>query len=398
MSITSEIITEPVAAGDLESEWEALLDRASVSDPTLTPTWQRIWWDVFGPLEGRRLRLIALRDGGRLVGLAPFLLRRHYYVPGVPVRRLELLASGEAQRDEIMSEYNGVFAERGREVDVARAAVAALRSRDMGGWDELVMPVLSPDNPMTYTFHRALGAAGHPSELETQTSASYVTLPTSWEAYLVQLSSQSRYLVKRTLRDLETWAGGQVSFEIARTREAFERGRRILLELHAARWGDEVGPGGVFGSPAFLSFHDRIMPWLFERGGLELAWLSVRGEPIAALYNFVWNDKTYQYQGGRRMDLPKSVRAGIAVNVFAIRHAIEVGRREYDFLGGNDRYKEQLSTAQRPLLRIRATRDPLTHFARRCAERTAASARVVQRRLKALRARVTSSAVSPPRV
>ena len=396
MSISTEVITEPQRVGDLERAWEELLERASVSDPTLSPIWQKIWWDVFGPLDGRRLRVIALREGSRLVGVAPFLLRRHYYVPGVPVRRLELLASGEAQSDEIMSEYNGVIAERGREVEVARAAVAALRSPEIGTWDELVMPVLSPDNPMTYAFHRALEAAGHPSELEAQTSAFYIALPGTWEAYLAQLSSPSRYLVKRTLRDLDAWAGGEVAFEVVHDRAAFDVGRAILRDLHAQRWEKEVGPGGVFGSRRFTEFHDRAMRWLLDRGGLELAWLSARGQPIAALYNFVWGDKVYQYQGGRRMDLPKSIRAGIAVNVYAIQHAIERGRREYDFLGGDDRYKDQLSTAKRPLLRIRATRGPLTHLARRCAERTAAGARDVQRRLQALRARVSSAPTPRP--
>lgn len=396
MPINSELIEEPKRFAELDADWRELLERSSVNDPTLCPTWHRVWWQVFGPLEGRRLRVIAVRDSGRLVGLAPFVLRRHWYRPGIPVRRLDLCCSGEPQDDEVMSEYNGVLAERGSETAVAKEIVRTLGAA--GGWDELEMPVLSPDNPMTYALHRALLAGSHPSELETQTSASYISLPDTWEAYLASIGSQSRYLVNRTLRDLDAWAGGDVTFEVARTRKAFEKGRAILLALHAERWGDEVRPGGVFGSERFLAFHDRIMPWLFEHNALELAWLSARDEPIAVLYNFVWNDKTYQYQSGRRMNLPKSIRAGIAVNAYAIREAILRGRREYDFLGGDDRYKEQLATAQRPLLRIRATRGAVGHLARRAARRGVAGARAIQEQLRALRARVTGSQVPSARV
>ena len=41
------------------------------------------------------------------------------------------------------------------------------------------------------------------------------------------------------------------------------------------------------------------MAWLLEQGALELLWLSVRGEPVAALYGMVWAGKVYAYQCGR---------------------------------------------------------------------------------------------------
>ncbi len=388
VSLTWDLITELDRSERFEHEWTSLLSRCAVSDPTLTPRWQKTGWDVFGSEESRRLRLIAVREGGRLVGLAPLLLRRHWYRPGIPVRKLELVASGEPREDEIMSEYNGVLAERGREHDVAATMVRAVGDPTFGAWDELELPFLSPDNPMTGAMHRALLAAGHPSELTEVMSAAYIRLPGSWEAYLTALSSQSRYLVNRTLRDLDKWAGGDVSFHVARTPEALRRGQEILLALHAERWGSEDRPSGVFESDPFRAFHERMMPWLLERGALELAWLSARGEPIAVVYNFVWNDKTYQYQSGRRITLPSSVRAGIAVHAYAIREAIERGRREYDFLGGGDRFKAQLSTAARPLLRIRAARDPLTHLARRCVRRGGAAARALRGRLRHLHAAI----------
>jgi CelD/BcsL family acetyltransferase involved in cellulose biosynthesis len=129
-----------------------------------------------------------------------------------------------------------------------------------------------------------------------------------------------------------------------------------LRSLHAERWGAE-GHAGVFASQRFARFHEDVMP-RFLRGAdgvsLDLAWLIVRGEPIAAAYNLVYRGKLYFYQSGRKMVLPKAVRPGIAMHALGIRRSIECGLREYDFLAGASRYKRDLALASRPLTELRA--------------------------------------------
>ena len=54
---------------------------------------------------------------------------------------------------------------------------------------------------------------------------------------------------------------------------------------------------------------------------------QVRGEPVAALYGVRWGDKVMAYQTGRRPDVPANVRLGGVILAYAIRAAIEAGRR-----------------------------------------------------------------------
>jgi CelD/BcsL family acetyltransferase involved in cellulose biosynthesis len=54
----------------------------------------------------------------------------------------------------------------------------------------------------------------------------------------------------------------------------------------------------------------------------------------------------------------------------AIRRAIEAGRREFDFLGGNDLYKKQLALASRPLVELRLARPVVAERARLLVERS----------------------------
>jgi CelD/BcsL family acetyltransferase involved in cellulose biosynthesis len=183
----------------------------------------------------------------------------------------------------------------------------------------------------------------------------FVPLPESFDAYLAALPPSARYLVRRSLRDFEKWAAGADRVERAATPEDVEQGAAILRGLHAERW-TESGDGGAFASPRFASFHARAMPELWQNQELELLWLTVSGEPIAALYNVVKNGVVYFYQSGRRLDLPRGIRPGIVLHAHAIRGAIEAGRREYDFLAGTSRYKLDLALATRPLVSLRVTR------------------------------------------
>lgn len=362
---------------ELESraaDWRALMKRASNAQPVLTPMWLLAWWREFG--WASELRTVAVEDGDELVGLVPLAWRRAAHVGSIPVRRLELLGTGEPEQDEICSEYVGVLAVRGRENEVAAAFAAGLRDGALGAWDELRMTAMNGDDPLVPVLVRELRASGIPAHMERSGLCPYIPLDGTWEDYLGALGAERRYLVNRSLRELEKWAGGEWRLHRARTADDLAEGRRILEELHAARW-TPAGRGGVFASERFSRFHSEVMPRLLageDETGLELAWLTARGHPMAVVYNIVYANKVYFYQSGRLVDLPTSLRPGIAIHALSIRDSIERGRREYDFLAGATRYKRALALASRSIVGVRAVspslRGKLVEAARSLADRT----------------------------
>jgi CelD/BcsL family acetyltransferase involved in cellulose biosynthesis len=346
----------------LRKEWEQLLARSSGLHPSLTPTWLLTWWRVFGPRNGRRLRALVVRSGRELVGLLPLLERRHVYHRLVPMRRLELLASGEDREDEILSEYLGPIVATGREAEVAAALVETLAT-ERATWQEMVFSALEAQAPAVQALEAALRARGFACESKIFGQCPFIPLPKRWEDYLAALSSDDRYMVKRSLRDFERWAGPTGQVVVVKTHEELQRGRKILHDLHETRW-QAGGQDGVFASPVFRRFHDLVMPALLERGELDLRWLMAKGEPIAVSYSVIDDGRVFFYQGGRATAVPKGVRPGIVLHLYAIKDAIAAGRREYDFLAGDQRYKMQLSTATRPLTELRVTRPSLAEGAR----------------------------------
>jgi CelD/BcsL family acetyltransferase involved in cellulose biosynthesis len=351
--VDAEILTDRAALEELAPAWRDLLADSDGDEPTMSPEWLLTWWDLFGGQDGRRLNVVVLRENGELVGLAPLLSRRHWYKPGVPFRRVEPLASGERRRDAVCSDYLSVVARDGYAGAVADAVIDQLASRALGRWDEFVLPLMDGDKPMAALLAQSARRAGLIADVDETTRAPYIPLPSSWPDYLSLLAKKKRYLINRSLRDFDAWAADDWSLEEA-SASTLDEARNALHALHAQRWEDDGG--GVFTSPLFVEFHDRMMPLLLESKALELLTLRVHGTPVAAMYNIRWRNKTYFYQCGRSLDVPAHIRPGGVIIYLAIRRAIEAGCGEFDFLGGEALYKDQLALASRSIVRLRVVR------------------------------------------
>jgi len=197
MALESKLIRDATAMAQFEPAWRELLARSSSDEPTLSPLWLSTWWRVFGQDGGRQLRVVLFFEGARLVGMAPLLARRHWYLPGIPFRRLEWLASGEPEAEETGSDYLGLIAQQGKEEAVVQAFAAALVQGEIGTWDELVLPAMNGESSTALLLARAFAQAGIATTCETTTSCPYIALPATFEQYLASLPSARRYLVTR---------------------------------------------------------------------------------------------------------------------------------------------------------------------------------------------------------
>ncbi|MFM7150123.1 MAG: GNAT family N-acetyltransferase, partial [Gemmataceae bacterium] len=349
----AEILRSTEQLRQFEFSWRELLASAHQPDLVNYPDWLLPWWEIFGPEGGRQLRCLVLRDESGVVGFAPFLARTHWHGKAVPFRRLEFLASGEGEADSICSEYLEVLARAGREAEVAGELVRHLREGALGPWDEVVLSMMPGDRPMAGLIMAEAVKCGWSASQSELMEAPYIPLPTSWESYLKSLTGTGRRQITRGTRLFEEWAGEDWKIEYA-SEETLKKGQSILHSLHHDRWRD-TGKG-VFHSSKFLAFHETVMATLMKQGALDLCWLVVRSEPVSAMYFFRWNGKVSYYQAGRRLDVPQRIRPGGILLYHAIRRAIEMGQKEFDFLGGKARFKMELALACRSLVEVRLAR------------------------------------------
>lgn len=341
-----EIVSDPAEFAALRTVWNALLERSATDSVTLTWEWLSTWWQVYG--EGRRLCVVLVRSGDRLVGAAPLVRRSSLALTDglIPLRRIELMGSGEDRLDSVCSDYIGWIAEKGAELAVADAVMAALVEGRCGTWDQLLLPDMQVPNPMSSAI--VVAGACHNVDFEEihRDECPIVTLPPSWEEYLKGLGPNHRKGVKRTAREFAT-AGG--TYKVAGDITELEQMREDLIRLHQGRWIARGEPG-AFASRKRSRFHELFMPLALERGWLRLGVMSIGGEALGAIYNLTYSGRVFSYQTGITPPQSNAMSPGVLLHASEIQAAIQSGQREYDFLKrGLSKYKDRWCTGNHVL-------------------------------------------------
>ncbi len=334
----------------LEPEWDALLTRSAANAITLTYDWLSTWWEVFG--GDRELNILTVRDGQELVGIAPLLKRTVQHFGVLAFRRLEFVASGEDEADEICSEYLDFILERGRETEVLGIMIQYLTDQD-SDWDEIVLTDVlegSPSLPILKGLCETNSLGW--SILRSQVCIS-LPLPDTWDGFLKGISSSYRH---RIIKDGRAAAAGNAEFIVIDKLVDFPAGFDALVRLHQSRWL-EKGLPGVFASEKFTRFHRLLAPKLLPKGRLRLFLLKMDGEELAALYDFVYDKKVLYYQSGLKPAGTAVHSPGILIRSYAMDLAIKEGLTECDFMKGDPAgYKSGWRGELKGILQVRLAR------------------------------------------
>jgi CelD/BcsL family acetyltransferase involved in cellulose biosynthesis len=307
----------------LEPAWADLWSRAPAATPFQAPAWLIPWWRHIG---GGRLRVLAARAGGRLVGLLPMFLQQ------APEGE-KLLPLGIA-----ISDYLDALYEDGHGPEVAAAMLWHLAERHRD-WHVCELHPLPAGSPLL----EAPGTPEYASEALPFEPCLVVEIPP-------EAASLRHVLPKRMRKNLRYFGAraarlGRISFETATVASVPEM-LDALFELHATRWAREGRPG-VLAGPAIRAFHDAAAPALLSAGLLRLYALRLDGRIIAVLHAMHANRRAYCYMSGFDPDL-----AEISPGTLILAHAVEqaIGERafEVDFLRGREPYKYFWGVRERP--------------------------------------------------
>jgi CelD/BcsL family acetyltransferase involved in cellulose biosynthesis len=345
--MTVEKISTREGLQQIEPVWNELLNESVANSITLTWEWMTTWWEVFS--EGRELFVLVVRDREQVIAIAPLLKRtvQHYGV--LSYQRLEFLASGEEEADEICSEYLDFIIKRGREREAIEAVMGYLRECERE-WDEVMMTDVSVESESLPHLEKICEASGARLQVARNEMCVYLPLAQDWETFLGMVSREFRTKIRKNRRIAEA-SGAEV--KVIDSEEGFKEGFEMLVRLHQARW-QEKGEPGVFSSEKFTRFHKLLAPRLLRKGWAKLLILSVSGEAVAALYNFTYGNKVYFYQAGFSQSDGRIPSPGALLHSYAIEQAISEGCVEYDFLKGEgDSYKVAWGGQRRGIIQVR---------------------------------------------
>ncbi|KPL83934.1 hypothetical protein SE15_01605 [Thermanaerothrix daxensis] len=325
----------------LKDAWNTLLEEAITNVPFLRYEYLAAWWETRGGGEWPRaqLALVTAHEQERLIGVAPL-----FFVPE-PQGRPTLLFLGSVEISDYLD-----FIVRPADLERFVDGLWVFLTQELPfEWQALDLynlietsPTLSVLNTWSPQHHLTL-------QVERLQPSPYIPLPGDWEAYLASLDKKQRHEIRRKLRRAEghtsmvCWycAGENVEAEV----EAF-------LDLMAQ---DE--DKAAFLTPVMRQTLRRIALAAAAHGYLQLAFLEIGKEKAAAYFNFDYHGRVYVYNTGfnRRFN---DLSPGWVLLSYLLQWANQNGRKEFDFMRGDEAYKYRFGAINRYVVRVTLLRQP----------------------------------------
>jgi CelD/BcsL family acetyltransferase involved in cellulose biosynthesis len=324
-------VNTPLLTGPEKSRVEALLhDRGDISPPFSGDQWLLPWLDLYVRASDRScVHWQPSGEGGVLFPLMIRTVNRR----GFSLRELRFLGTGDADADEVATEYPDITCDGVADADAADMLAGYLQ--EGRGWDLFKAEAVLPDSVLA----RALALCG---AYRMANGLRYCLAFTSdFEGWLSALGPSSRSKFRRTLRRVEE-KGLSLRLDVP-----VAEGLEALSHLHRLRW-QAKGLQGVFVSHQFGEFHRRMLAE--RRLGAHMAGLYQGEVPLAFWYGFDFCGVRYFYQGGFDPDAGDGFSPGEALHLLMIRDAISRRLRCYDFMKGReDSWKSRFGIQAEPI-------------------------------------------------
>ena len=327
----------------LESEWIDLQGRA---DCSYFQSWGWVGTWLKQIAIDLHPRVITVRYNHAVVGLgilAPRDDKRHLIIRS----HAQYLNEYPFDDRNMVIEFNGLLAERGRETAVYIETINYVFKIDKS-CDELFLGAIDDRTrralPVTLQPELTKGIRLRECEKSTTWEVDLDRFGSGIDAYLATLSRSSRARIRRSFRhyDERTQLHLHEAGNLKDAMEFFDG----LKVLHTRRW-QSVGQVGVFANQRWEAFHRALIRARFPHNEVQLLMVTDAIGPLGYLYNFVWRKHVYMFQSGIRIPVEKRLMPGYVLHVLAIVHNRENGMKTYDLMHGDSLYKRILCNREK---------------------------------------------------
>jgi CelD/BcsL family acetyltransferase involved in cellulose biosynthesis len=219
---------------------------------------------------------------------------------------------------------------------------------EFGRLDAIELEGYLEDEGSVRELTRGLQAAGWSLEERPIGGAWRVQLPSTLEDYLNLLHKSRRRKVNKAKRLLNE---GRVRFEAVWEWSRIDELWSEFVRLHQKR-RESLGQSGCFSDPRFGIFLRHATERMAQNQQCWMGTLWAGEEPIGINLNFQSGDTTGMYQSGMETDRTE-LEPGHLLNYYTISTVIQRGGKWFDFLRGDEPYKEGWGAERRVLYRSR---------------------------------------------
>jgi CelD/BcsL family acetyltransferase involved in cellulose biosynthesis len=340
-SLAADMLIEPHAAAcaplrcrlapiteELLAQWRSLERRIGNVPLAASAGWINTWLRIYGDLVS--VRAMLAESQGSICGLALVVDALSHRAGPLRLRTRHVGTAGEPAGDSVCVEYNSVLVEPQHRDIFARLLVEQLLAAP--GCDELRLDGFDADSVNDLVL-------GPGWSIERRASR-FFDLQAAREAgsgVIERLGSSTRSQLRRTLRKY-----GTLDVQWAASLDEADDILSELVDLHQARWR-AAGQPGAFASPRFLQFQRDLIVRLLPDERVALVRVRHQGETVGCLMLLNDQGRLLDYLSGFA-DFERKPSPGITSHYLCMEEALRRGFSAYDFLVGNKRHKENLST------------------------------------------------------
>lgn len=314
----------------------------------LSPEWLEAWLEVFGDI--RRPEFLVFSAGREAVAVCALVSTLERRGP-FRLRALYINGGSEESNDRSAVEFNDILCVPGAEPAMARALRAHLKPR---AWDLVVAYGFRPGPVLEALDTVAFADLGRDARPRPSFYVDLEQLRATGRTYDDALSRNKRWQVRKFARMYEPL--GPLRIEVAQDAVHAEALFGQLIALHERSWTAR-GHRGAFASARKVAFHRTLITRAFAQGAIQLIRVAAGPHTVGILYNFVRHGRIDFYQSG--LHYQEGFRPGYVTFAAALRYYLDHGFRQFDFLAGDQQYKQSLSTNVRELVWVSYQRDTL---------------------------------------
>jgi CelD/BcsL family acetyltransferase involved in cellulose biosynthesis len=312
----------------LRETWNNLLRESGDNNIFLTWEWLFTWWQHYG--RDKKLRILLIKESDRIIAIAPFMQWK--YRKGIfNIDVIENLCSIEC-------DYSGIILTERRQESVAILLDCLVKiTRDC---HVIVRMSHIPENSDFISVLREQYPAFSSSFLlieQPVSSCPYIMLPANWEDFFSTISKKRRQHLRQATKTLQK--DHVVEFKKYDGGDDLREQLQVLFELHQKRWQDK-NIISKFIKPEARDFYLDVSKAFYQNNWLDFSFLNVDGKPVSAAWGFNYNnefcymtctfDPDYSNYGVGNLHIMK-----------LIEYSIQNGQRKFDFLKGNEAFKNQ---------------------------------------------------------
>ena len=331
-----EILTEPGEFPRIRKAWENLCEEVADSGLVFSScVWYETWWRHYS--AGANLNIISLWDAGKLIGIAPLMLRR-VSIHNFAATALCFIGNTQSLNNDF------IVLPAAREVFL-RELLRCLLDRS-AQWQIIVLRNL----PATSANYRALvGILEEPGTKwrlnRTSIDSPYLVPSGSWDDYLASRTPRTR----KGLRNIQNsmHKAGEVSVRNIRTRAEFLSVKDEVFAVARQSWTEQGGDS--LASPGNEAFFYDLALGSAAKGWLSLWTLSLNGKMIAIEFHLRAYGKDHAMRGHYLPEFA-SLSPGTYLEMQILKNAFEKSERvmTYDFCGSFENYKRKWTDSYVP--------------------------------------------------